>query len=232
MSAVGPAADSKLLGREVVINPGLDWGTDERVPVAAVPHPRLAGRRHLRRDGEGAGVGRVREAGRVVVGRGGGLATRGVDGLSSRRHAGSGQEGRSGAGHRYRRRRIAIRGADCPGLRRGDGGRDLRKRRQAALAKQHLGVDGGASYRTGDWAKEIVRLCDGVGPDVVIDSVGGETLGKAIDIARPGAAAGHLRGDDGAGTAGRGPADFLETVEPAGFDHGYAERVRGDVGPA
>src|SRR5206468_12463619 len=30
VSAIGPSADSKLLGREVVINPGLDWGTDER----------------------------------------------------------------------------------------------------------------------------------------------------------------------------------------------------------
>ena len=31
VSAVGPGADPKLLGREVVINPGLDWGSDERV---------------------------------------------------------------------------------------------------------------------------------------------------------------------------------------------------------
>ena len=54
-----------------------------------------------------------------------------------------------------------------------------------ARAKK-LGADGGANYRTGDWTKEIVRLCGGEGPDVVIDSVGGETIGKAIEIARPG----------------------------------------------
>src|SRR5256885_2016111 len=34
VSAVGPSADAKLLGREVVINPGLDWGHDERVQSA------------------------------------------------------------------------------------------------------------------------------------------------------------------------------------------------------
>src|SRR5947208_8562758 len=31
VSAVGPTVDAKLLGRDVVINPGLDWGNDERV---------------------------------------------------------------------------------------------------------------------------------------------------------------------------------------------------------
>ena len=48
-----------------------------------------------------------------------------------------------------------------------------------------LGADGGANYRTGDWGKEVARLCGGEGPDVVIDSVGGETLGRAIEIVRP-----------------------------------------------
>ncbi|HEX4589444.1 MAG TPA: alcohol dehydrogenase catalytic domain-containing protein, partial [Gemmataceae bacterium] len=31
VSAVGPNADPKLLGKEVIIDPGLDWGDDERV---------------------------------------------------------------------------------------------------------------------------------------------------------------------------------------------------------
>src|SRR3954464_11122786 len=38
--AVGPTADPKLLGLEVVINPGLDWGRDERVQS---PHFRILG---------------------------------------------------------------------------------------------------------------------------------------------------------------------------------------------
>jgi NADPH:quinone reductase-like Zn-dependent oxidoreductase len=54
-----------------------------------------------------------------------------------------------------------------------------------ARAKQ-LGADGGANYKTSDWAKEVVKLTGGAGPDVVIDSVGGETFGKAIEIVKPG----------------------------------------------
>ncbi|HEX4590666.1 MAG TPA: zinc-binding dehydrogenase, partial [Gemmataceae bacterium] len=53
-------------------------------------------------------------------------------------------------------------------------------------AKSQLGADGGANYRTGDWAQQVLRLLGGEGPDVVIDSVGGETFGKAIEIAQPG----------------------------------------------
>ncbi len=56
------------------------------------------------------------------------------------------------------------------------------------LARAHeMGATGGANYRTQDWGKEILTLCDGHGPQVIIDSVGGETFEKAIEIARPGA---------------------------------------------
>lgn len=48
-----------------------------------------------------------------------------------------------------------------------------------------LGASGGANYREGDWGKAIVALTGG-GPDVVIDSVGGETFSKAIEILRLG----------------------------------------------
>src|SRR5205823_232409 len=52
---------------------------------------------------------------------------------------------------------------------------------------RQLGAVGGANYKKADWAAEIVKLLGGAGPDVVIDSVGGETFGKCIDIAKPGA---------------------------------------------
>jgi zinc-binding alcohol dehydrogenase/oxidoreductase len=54
-----------------------------------------------------------------------------------------------------------------------------------ARARQ-LGADGGVNYRTGEWGKEVTALCGGSGPDVVIDSVGGETFAKAIEILKPG----------------------------------------------
>jgi zinc-binding alcohol dehydrogenase/oxidoreductase len=49
-----------------------------------------------------------------------------------------------------------------------------------------LGADGGANYKTHDWMKEILNLTGGTGPDVAIDSVGGETLDKVVDLMKPG----------------------------------------------
>ncbi len=51
---------------------------------------------------------------------------------------------------------------------------------------RELGADGSANYRTQDWVKEIRSMMGGRGPDVVIDSAGGETFDKAIDLVRPG----------------------------------------------
>jgi NADPH:quinone reductase-like Zn-dependent oxidoreductase len=48
-----------------------------------------------------------------------------------------------------------------------------------------LGAIGGVNYKLSDWSKTVSALTSG-GPDVVIDSVGGETLAKAIDIVKPG----------------------------------------------
>jgi NADPH:quinone reductase-like Zn-dependent oxidoreductase len=48
-----------------------------------------------------------------------------------------------------------------------------------------MGAMGGANYRTQDWAREILTLSAG-GPDVVIDSVGGETFAKCVEILKPG----------------------------------------------
>jgi NADPH:quinone reductase-like Zn-dependent oxidoreductase len=50
---------------------------------------------------------------------------------------------------------------------------------------RELGATGGVNYPSADWGKEIVALTGG-GPDVVVDSVGGETFNKAIEILRPG----------------------------------------------
>jgi NADPH:quinone reductase-like Zn-dependent oxidoreductase len=56
----------------------------------------------------------------------------------------------------------------------------------AKLARaREMGAMGGANYRSQDWAREIASLAGG-GPDVVIDSVGGETFARAVDILKPG----------------------------------------------
>jgi NADPH:quinone reductase-like Zn-dependent oxidoreductase len=51
---------------------------------------------------------------------------------------------------------------------------------------RELGAVGGTNYKKGDWGAEVLKLLGGTGPDVVIDSVGGETFGRCIDIAKPG----------------------------------------------
>lgn len=48
-----------------------------------------------------------------------------------------------------------------------------------------LGAVGGVNYRTTDWVREIHAMTES-GVDVVIDSVGGETFDKAIDVLKPG----------------------------------------------
>jgi len=57
----------------------------------------------------------------------------------------------------------------------------------AKLARaRELGASGGANYRTQDWAREILAQTGGAGPDVAIDSVGGSTFVRAVEILRPG----------------------------------------------
>jgi zinc-binding alcohol dehydrogenase/oxidoreductase len=50
-----------------------------------------------------------------------------------------------------------------------------------------LGADVSINYKTSEnWSKDVRAQSDG-GPTLVIDSVGGDTFAKALDIARPGA---------------------------------------------
>lgn len=49
---------------------------------------------------------------------------------------------------------------------------------------RELGVDGGANYKNADWGKQIVEMSGG-GPTVVIDSAGGESLETAVKIIKP-----------------------------------------------
>jgi NADPH:quinone reductase-like Zn-dependent oxidoreductase len=51
---------------------------------------------------------------------------------------------------------------------------------------KEMGADGGANYKLQDWGQMVVGMTDGDGPDVVIDSVGGDTLAKCVDIIKPG----------------------------------------------
>ncbi len=49
-----------------------------------------------------------------------------------------------------------------------------------------LGAAGGVNYHAEDWAKQLVALVGAQGPDVVVDSVAGATFDAALEIVRPG----------------------------------------------
>lgn len=49
---------------------------------------------------------------------------------------------------------------------------------------KELGAAGGVNYRTENWTKEARQLMKG-GPDVIIDSVGGESFNEFIKLAKP-----------------------------------------------
>jgi zinc-binding alcohol dehydrogenase/oxidoreductase len=49
-----------------------------------------------------------------------------------------------------------------------------------------LGADAGFNYHHADWVKSVRAASDGKGPDVVIDSVGGDNFNQVLDAVRPG----------------------------------------------
>jgi zinc-binding alcohol dehydrogenase/oxidoreductase len=51
-------------------------------------------------------------------------------------------------------------------------------------ARMH-GADGGVNHRKDDWTKALISNI-GSRPDIVIDSAGGETFNKALDVLKPG----------------------------------------------
>jgi NADPH:quinone reductase-like Zn-dependent oxidoreductase len=184
VETVGPSVDAKLVGREVVINPGLDWGDDERVQSSRF---RILG---LPDDGTYAELVKVpasavfpKPAGwswdeAAALPLAGLTAYRAV--VTRARVAAKDRVLVTGVGGGVSQFAVQIAAALGASVFVTSGSDEKIER-----AKQRLGAEGGANYH-GDWGKEIVRLCGGEGPDIVIDSVGGETIGKAIEIARPG----------------------------------------------
>jgi zinc-binding alcohol dehydrogenase/oxidoreductase len=181
---VGSGVDPALAGRAVVINPSLDWGDDDEKPG---PRFRILG---LPDDGTYAEGIRIparnvhakparltfEEAAAIPL-----AALTAYRAVVSRARVRAGETvlvtGIGGgvstfalqiAAH-LKARVLVTSGSD------------------AKLARaRELGAAGGANYRTQDWSREIVALTGGQGPDVVIDSVGGETFARAVDILKPG----------------------------------------------
>jgi NADPH:quinone reductase-like Zn-dependent oxidoreductase len=183
VAAVGVGAAPALVGKEVVINPGIDWGEDERVQSS---YFRILG---LPDDGTYAQAVKVpathvhakpeawswEESAAVALA---GLTA--YRALVTRAQVKSGEHvliTGIGGGVSTAAMQIALAlGAKVVVTSGSDG-----KIERAKL----LGAHGGVNYKSSDWAKELTAMTNG-GPDVVIDSVGGPTFVKAIELVRPG----------------------------------------------
>jgi NADPH:quinone reductase-like Zn-dependent oxidoreductase len=181
--SVGSGVDSGLVGRAVVINPSLDWGDAD---AAQGPDFRILG---LPDDGTYARLIRVparnvhpkpsalsfEEAAAIPL-----AALTAYRAVVTRARVQAGETvlvtGIGGGVSTFALQIAAHLGARVLVTSGSD----------AKLARaRELGADGGANYRTQDWAREIAALCKG-GPDVVIDSVGGDTFARAVELLKPG----------------------------------------------
>ena len=181
--SVGSGGDRSLVGRAVVINPSLDWGDDH---AAQGPDFRILG---LPDDGTYAQAVRV-SAGNVHP-KPAGLsfeeaaaiplaALTAYRAVVSRARVQAGETvlvtGIGGGVSTFALQIAAHLGARVLVTSGSD----------AKLARaREMGAAGGANYRTQDWAREIAAQSKG-GPDVVIDSVGGETFAKCVEILKAG----------------------------------------------
>lgn len=181
--SVGSGAAASLVGQAVVINPSLDWGDAE---LAQGPNFRILG---LPDDGTYAQMIRVpaanihkkpaglsfEEAAAIPL-----AALTAYRAVVSRARVQKGETvlvtGIGGGVSAFALQIAAHLGARVVVTSGSD----------AKLARaREMGAVGGANYRTQDWAREINTLSNG-GPDVVIDSVGGETFAKCVEILKPG----------------------------------------------
>lgn len=183
VAAVGEGGDAALVGRKVVINPGLVWGPDDRAQSAEF---RILG---LPDDGTYAELVKVPADHVHTLPAGLTLAEAAalpLAGLTAYRAVVSRANVRAGE-------TVLVTGIGggvstfALQIARALGARVLVTSGSEAKIERarQLGADGGVNYRSADWAKQILALTDG-GPDAIIDSVGGETINKAIEIVRPG----------------------------------------------
>lgn len=183
VESVGEGVDGSWVGRSVVVNPGIDWGDDERVQAASF--------RILGLPDDGTYAQKVKVPASAIHARPDGLSVEEASAVP--------------LGGLTAYRAVVTRAQVQPGetvLVTGIGGGvstfalQFAKQRGARVvvtsgsddkiaAARQWGADAGVNYRSADWVKQVLDETDG-GPHVVIDSVGGDTFNRAIEITQPG----------------------------------------------
>ncbi len=183
VESVGDGVDPSWLGRDVVVNPSLDWGPDDRAQGT--------GYRILGLPDDGTYAERVKVPAANVVPR--------PAGLSWHEAAAIPLAGLTAYRALVTRARVTR---DDTVLVTGVGGgvatfavifaRRLGARvfvtsgSDAKLERaRQLGSEGGVNYRHDGWGKAIQEMTGG-GPDVIVDSAGRDVWPTLIDIIRPG----------------------------------------------
>jgi zinc-binding alcohol dehydrogenase/oxidoreductase len=181
--AVGSAADSSWIGKQVVINPCFDWGEDPRAQSAKF---HILG---LPNDGTNAQLVKVpvanlaRKPSKLSYEQAAALplaALTAYRAVVTRAQVKAGETvlvtGIGGGVALFALQFAKSLGATVYVT----SGSEEKIERAVKL-----GASGGVSYRNPGWGKELLALSGG-GPHVVIDSTGGETFNKALEVLRLG----------------------------------------------
>ena len=183
VEAVGAGADRAWIGREVIINPSLDWGADPRAPGADF---RILGMPDAGTFAERIAIPAVNLAPRPAH-------------LSWEESAALPLAGLTAWRALFTRAKLQ---ADERVLVTGVGGGAAMLALQFARASgarvyvtsgsneklaraKSLGAAGGVNYRAADWSAQLQAQAGGLF-DVIVDSAGGEGFGRLVELARPG----------------------------------------------
>lgn len=183
VTAVGSPADQSWVGREVIINPALDWGSDAR---AQGPQFRILGLPDSGTFAEQIAIPAANLAPKPAHLSWEQAAALPLAGLTAWRALFTRAQLKSGE-------RVLVTGVG--------GGAALFALQFAVAAgaevwvsssspekiarAQALGARGGTNYRDADWPAALQKQAGGLF-DVIIDSAGGEGFGKLIELTRPG----------------------------------------------
>jgi NADPH:quinone reductase-like Zn-dependent oxidoreductase len=183
VESVGSEADKGWLGREVIINPSLDWGND---PRAQGPNFRILGMPDAGTFAEQIVIPVAQLAPKPVHLTWEQAAALPLTGLTAWRALFTRAQLKPGE-------RVLVTGV-------GGGGALFALQFAAAAGAtvwvtsgspekiaraQGLGAAGGANYRDADWAGLLAKQAGGLF-DVIVDSAGGEGFGRLIELTRPG----------------------------------------------
>ena len=183
VESVGSDADSAWIGREVIINPALDWGTDTR---AQGPKFRILGLPDSGTFAEKVSIPVANLAPKPAHLSWQQAAALPLAGLTAWRALFTRAQLTGGE-------RVLVTGVG--------GGAALYALQFAAAAgaqvwvtsgspeklarAQKLGALGGVNYRDADWSAQLQKQAGGLF-DVIIDSAGGEGFGKLVELTKPG----------------------------------------------